>query len=157
MTAIGPPVNEAVWALIGVAFGAVIPGITTIYQTHVSARQAESDRQASNDSRLFDLRRDAYVEFQTRARVIVDFLWKPEILKDFPSDAKDGVGDAELLAESEARVQLFGSASAAEAAREVLRAIYIYSTEFSPDRRRKADAALQAFAQAARTDLGARN
>lgn len=60
--------------MIGVAFGAVISAITTIYQTHISARQAESDRQEYRDSRLFDLRRDAYVEFQARARVIVDFL-----------------------------------------------------------------------------------
>lgn len=147
--------TEAVWALIGVAIGAVIPGITTIYQTHISAGQAESDRQAARDSRLFDLRRDAYVEFQTRARVMLDYLWKVETFEDFPSDPDDG--GTERLAESEARVQLFGTASAAETARAVINAIYTYSMEPSPDRRRKAEARIQAFAEAGRTDLGARN
>lgn len=77
---------EAVWALIGVGVGAVIPALTTLHQARKTAEQAEKDRAATSqhanddrqearDSRLFDLRREAYVELQSELRRILDWYW----------------------------------------------------------------------------------
>ncbi|MFJ2755202.1 hypothetical protein ACIO3S_06380 [Nocardioides sp. NPDC087217] len=157
---------EAIWALLGVGVGAVIPALTTLYQARKTAEQAEQDRnsaslhaahdrQDARDSRLFDLRRESYVEFQSEVRRMLDWFWAVEnILGGSPEPRMD---DMDRLIAAEAKVQLFGTEAASTAARKSIVAINTYAARTTHEAFVAAEDAIRTFGRAGRTDLGARD
>lgn len=156
--------TAAGWALLGVGVGAIIPALTTLYQVRKSAQQAdkdraattthaEQDRQEARDDRLFDLRREAYVEFQAQARRTLDYLWRSDELGDVPPPDFD-VFDPAL--EKESMVQLFGTEAAANAARAVIDALHAYDGRTEKNTYGKVNEAIAEFARVGRADLGAK-
>ena len=154
--------TEALFALGGVFLGALIPALTTLYQARKSSEQADKDRldasdravhdrQEARDTRLFDLRRDAYLEFQSQARRLFDWYWAAHN-DDFA--APEGADNDPLLA-AEAGVQLFGTEAASVAARDAIVAINNYGNDIHAYK--ATEEKLAHFGRVGRTDLGARD
>lgn len=157
---------EAVWALAGVAVGAVIPALTTLYQARKTAEQAdkdrtnvsqraEHDRQEARDSRLFDLRREAYVEFQGEVRRMLDWFWAVENILGRSDEPPPGAMDRLIAAE--AKVQLFGTEAVSTAARDAIVATNTYAAKSDQKTFEAAEDAIRTFGRVGRTDLGARD
>ncbi len=142
--------SDAAWALLGLAVGAAIPALTTIYQTQKQSDQADRDRQETREARLFELRRDAYVNFQKIARSTLDYFWRSDEVGDVPPPDEDAL---DPLLNAEAAVQMFGTAASAEKARAVVAGLGKYGSKHPYS---AVDAEIRTFADSARKDLGAR-
>lgn len=154
--------TEALFALGGVFLGALIPALTTLYQARKSSEQADKDRldasrralhdrQEARDGRLFDLRRDAYVEFQSQARRLFDWYYAAH---HNGAPEPEGEDNDPILA-AEAGVQLFGTEAASVAAREAIVAIHNYGNDMHTYL--VAEGKIAMFGRVGRTDLGARD
>ncbi|ANH39965.1 hypothetical protein I601_3559 [Nocardioides dokdonensis FR1436] len=145
--------NEAGYALLGVAIGAVIPALAALYANHAEGKQAAADRQDARDARLFDHRREAYEQFIRVTRNTLDWAWHEEQgignAPPFDYDSLDPV----LARESD--VLMYGTPETAAKAREVFTTLNGYAGgKRSNDNYKAVEAAIRAFTEAARRDLG---
>lgn len=145
--------NEAGYALLGVAIGAVIPALSALYVTHRQGQQASEDRQDSRDARLFDHRRETYLDFVRVARSLLDWAWHEE----------HGIGDAppldydslDPLLARESAVLMYGTSETSTHARTVFTALNDYAMGAHTSERYDAvETAVRGFLEAARLDLG---
>lgn len=145
--------NEAGYALLGVAVGAVIPALSALYVSHKQSEQAREDRQDSRDARLFDHRREAYGDFVRVARNLLDWAWHEA----------NGIGNAppfdydslDPLLTRESAVLMYGTPETGKQARAVFEALNTYAGG-KPQRRNydAVESAVRSFTEAARRDLG---
>lgn len=143
--------NEAQYALAGVAVGSLVPVVVTLWSAGREDRRVAEDRQESRDALLFDHRREAYAGYIRVARGLLDALWQYHegVYGERPPPDFDF---ADSLVEAQAPVQLYGSAEALERARAVLTAIYAYESDKT--KYEEVEAEISSFAGQARLDLG---
>ena len=151
------PMSDAAYALLGVAIGALIPGLTAMYAARQTRLNGEAERQEKRDERLFELRRIAYVEFaaaverlQERART------SKLMLKD--ADSETYMAVFEPIVKAGSAVTMLGTKETANAVSKVVSCMWDYLHEVPEARAGLVlSGSIREFSEAARRDLGARS
>ncbi len=168
--------STAAWAVIGVFVGAALQFLANTLSDRRADRRADADRaesrrarlearQEERAARLFDSRRTAYEAFISTARSESSRLWTAGsrfLIGERSTDLHRPVGD-ELL-DQWGTVGLYGSPATGRAAEEVYAALFEFANlcrrgpknlEEVAQHYGRVSALLEAFAGAARVDMGA--
>ncbi|MEH3068313.1 MAG: hypothetical protein PGN15_09770 [Aeromicrobium erythreum] len=166
--------STAAWAVIGVFVGATLQFVAHLLSERRADRRADADRleardareearEEARDSRLFDVRRTAYEDFQSVARGLLNEGWEGHHMPDAPPPDYDF---ADRLLDSLGPVRLYGSRPTVVAAEDLYQALVDYGASDSAEMNkaetaeaesaeyRRVDEAITRFALAARADLG---
>ncbi|MFI9488063.1 hypothetical protein ACIG47_16875 [Promicromonospora sp. NPDC052451] len=163
-----------VWALLGVVVGALLSGALQLAHSFLQRRWAKQDSTSGHSrertARLFDYRRDAYLDFLQAYRhyraITDDYLYALSAGKG--PEAPWGDMDFESIEFALERVGIYGSEAAYQIAREIHEAVFLlgetenhyHAGDIEAAKRQatldrhKIDKRLDEFREAVRIDLG---